>query len=78
MQYATDVSVVEAHAELVAHPAVWPSAHVSTTREFMAHHLFAVWDFFSLLKRLQREVTCVETPWLPRRLGGHARFILGI
>lgn len=49
---------------------IWhPLYEQVSTRErlatFMTYHVYAVWDFMSLLKALQRHVTCVDTPWVP-------------
>jgi hypothetical protein len=74
----SSVTVEEARKRLVAHPLYGRLKSFDDAKVFSQYHVFAVWDFFSLLKRLQREVTCVDTPWIPRGMSDHARFILDI
>lgn len=57
----------ELRSNVVNHP-VFESAGTSlaATRVFMEHHVFAVWDFMSLLKALQGAVGGAGIPWVPR------------
>ncbi|HEV3109507.1 MAG TPA: DUF3050 domain-containing protein [Candidatus Binataceae bacterium] len=59
---------------LLKHPIYTQVDSLDRLREFMQIHVFAVWDFMSLVKRLQSEVTCHQLPWLPPARRQVARF----
>lgn len=52
-------------AQLIGHPLYQNINSIADLHIFMQHHIFAVWDFMSLLKMLQRDLTCVTLPWVP-------------
>ena len=60
---------------LLDHPIYTRVACVADLRRFMQDHVFAVWDFMSLLKRLQQDMTCIRVPWFPADNARAARLI---
>ena len=68
-------AVQEQQRQIVQHPVYARLKSVSDLRTFMEHHVFAVWDFMTLLKRLQRDLTSVEIAWRPSTLPHSRRLI---
>jgi hypothetical protein len=61
--------------QLLDHPVYAEVSSVEDLRRFMEDHVFAVWDFMSLLKRLQKDLTCTAVPWFPAEDARAARLI---
>ncbi|PZR21322.1 MAG: heme oxygenase [Citrobacter freundii] len=51
--------------QVVHHPVYTFIKDISSLRVFMEYHVYAVWDFMSLLKSLQIGLTCTSLPWFP-------------
>jgi len=59
------IDVGDLRDRLVSHPLYRLIDGPGRLRRFMESHVFAVWDFQSLLKALQQRLTCTTIPWLP-------------
>lgn len=68
-------AVTPARDKVVKHPMYARLDSHEAIVTFMQHHVFAVWDFMSLLKSLQRQLTCVTVPWIPTGPTGSRRLI---
>ena len=51
--------------QLLAHSLYEKVKTIEDLHCFLENHIYAVWDFMSLLKALQNKLTCTTTPWLP-------------
>ncbi|MDF3029065.1 MAG: hypothetical protein K0S23_3372 [Fluviicola sp.] len=58
-------SLEKVREEVVHHPSYQAIQSIEDIRIFMEHHIYAVWDFMSLLKALQNQLTCTQVPWFP-------------
>jgi hypothetical protein len=68
-------AVAPARNTVISHPMYRRLDGLGPVTTFMNHHVFAVWDFMSLLKSLQRQLTCVTVPWVPSGPTGSRRLI---
>lgn len=62
---ALKTAIEPSRVSLLAHPVYHQIKTLSELQKFAEVHVFAVWDFMSLLKSLQQKLTCVQTPWVP-------------
>ena len=57
--------IQSARVQLLAHPVYAQINDLQGLQKFSSIHVFAVWDFMSLLKSLQIGLTSVSLPWMP-------------
>lgn len=60
-----NTSIQEQKNQLLQHALYEKVKTIEDLHCFLENHVFAVWDFMSLLKALQNHLTCTTTPWLP-------------
>jgi len=71
-----NIDAIRPHLDqLNQHPVYAAVASVEDLRVFMAHHVYSVWDFMSLIKFLQQRIAPAEYPWMPHGSGSVRRFI---
>jgi Protein of unknown function (DUF3050) len=63
--FAVDDRLARLRVQLRDHPLYAALRRPRDLRTFLQHHVFCVWDFMSLLKALQRQLTSIDVPWLP-------------
>jgi hypothetical protein len=52
--------------QIINHKVYSAIKDVDDLKVFMQYHIYAVWDFMSLLKALQNNLTCTSIPWFPK------------
>ena len=61
--------------QLIKHPIYGNIDSINGLKQFMESHVYAVWDFMSLVKKLQMDLTTTTLPWQPPQNNAAARLI---
>jgi hypothetical protein len=61
--------------QIINHKVYANICEIEDLQIFMKYHVYAVWDFMSLLKALQNELTCTTIPWYPKG-SAQTRFLI--
>ena len=65
MQEQLNEDISLSRKRLLEHPLYTSIKSTEHLQGFMNSHVYAVWDFMSLLKALQQQLTCTTLPWQP-------------
>ena len=69
------VELEDLKKKLINHDLYKKINSVNDLKSFMEGHVYAVWDFMSLVKKLQQNLTCTTVPWIPSKTPLAARLI---
>lgn len=58
-------SIEPLRQQIINHKVYSVIEDIEDLKLFMQFHVYAVWDFMSLLKALQNNLTCTSVPWFP-------------
>ena len=70
-----DIELSVYKENLNSHKVYQTLRSLNDVQTFMEIHVFAVWDFMSILKALQVQLTNISIPWTPNNSPAIARFI---
>ena len=76
MEVETQNYMIKEYTDILTKHKIYKSLNtLHDLQVFTEYHVFAVWDFMSLLKALQSSLASSETPWIPNENSNTARFI---
>lgn len=68
--FSLNLEKIEKHKQDLLGHGIFKKKSVTSLEDlqnFMSTHVYAVWDFMSLVKALQYELTPTNSPWVPKR-----------